>query len=781
MYRVLRLYRSFRQCVSVACFLGFAAGFPWRPAIAQNGPPFFGWEDLYSIDSGNTDTNTSTYVGYSPVPMMWHFDPMISGIPSPRARKTYLWQQQAASATSPTAARVIFAHQDSAVVVGGNAADANDIAATLAWLGTQGYTLDYAFDDFEGQGNGDWANIFNYVNQVRASTVGTSAGIGSYSKFPAPVDLSQPYPNEADHRTENTYYATNAASGAAGLNVAMPASYMAQYYCSHADDAYSWGSSWWSVRSGLSASDQQYLAGFLTYNQLAATTAAYMSPNERAAMFYGPLEEFSVARRNLPAGQRIIPWVSAYIPNAGNDVPPLLPGQAPTQQDNEALLEHLRLRGAHGFYAFGDNEIAAYSGTYSDGTPYSIGSYQSYSADMQATWHGMDWFFSLPTQVGTVTADGPVNLVTFKNAGGSYVDPGGKNGGIEWSAYQRGNRVLALISNLGNADQSPTGTGTGNQGNWQSVIGALNAGLASQPPVVPAGNHLVLQFLTDVAVSDFNAYSLNTVLGASQGWDTSAADFLVTPASGTGDGANRVVSINHGAALAWFSNATTANPGGIGATANDRMMYLFKVFTGWSGSGNASFAPVVGSGAAVPVPSQQNGPTLWAYVGGTSNYWAFGNNYASGGPYHSLNFAPAANTWYSVEMILDPSTSLTTIYAKNLTAGDSGWTLLHFDDTRTQPIEDLVEISAELIAGEENPSLYNGFQIGGSAGAQFDDMSAQLYLYPPSPLSSYSPPPLATPAGDVTGGDGPLPLWALGALGAGLFGAARRRLSGARQ
>jgi hypothetical protein len=761
----------------LAGFLGLASGYLARPAAAQNSPPFFGWESLYSFDSGNPDTNTNSYVGYSPVPMMWHFDPMTNGIPSPRARKTYLWQQQAAAATSPTAARVIFAHQDSAAVVGGNPANANDIANTLAWFGSQGYTLDYAFDDFEGQGTGDWQNIFNFVNQVRSHTVAATVGIGSFSKYPGPVDISQPYPNEADHRTDSSYYATDADNGAAGLNVAMPASYMAQYYCVHADDAYSWGPSWWTARTGLSASDQQYLAGFLTYNQLAATTAAYMSPNERAAMFYGPLEGFSIARRNLPAGQQIIPWVAAYVPNPGNVVTYLLPGQAPTQQDNEALLEHLRLRGAHGFYAFGDNEVPAYSGTYSDGTTYSIGSYQSYSADMEATWHGMDWFFNLPSQVGTVTADAPLNLLTFKNTGGTYVDAGGRNGGIEWSAYQRGNRVLALISNLGNGDQAPTGAGSGNQGSWQSVIGAMNAGLAAQPPVVPAGNHLVLQFLTNVTVSDFNAYSVNTVLGASQGWDASAANFLVTAAAGTGNGGNRVVSIANGPAIAWFANSTTANPGGIGATANDRMMYLFKVYTGWSGSGSAGFAPVVGSGGAVPVPAQQNGPTLWAFVGGTSNYWAFGNNYASGGPYHSLNFAPAANNWYSLEMIVDPSTSLTTIYAKNLTAGDSSWTLLHFDDTRTQAIEDLVEISAELIAGEDSPSLYNGFQIGGSAGAQFDDISAQLYLYPPSPLSSYSPPPLATPADDAgTGGDGPLPLWALGALGAGLLGAARRRL-----
>jgi len=189
---------------------------------------------------------------------------------------------------------------------------------------------------------------------------------------------------------------------------------------------------------------------------------------------------------------------------------------------------------------------------------------------------------------------------------------------------------------------------------------------------------------------------------------------------------------------------------------------------------------VVGTGSGVPVPSQQGGPTLWVFAGGASNYWAFGSNPASGGPYHAVNPVPALNTWYAIQMIVNPATDLATIYVQNLTAGDPGWTLLQFD-SQSMPGANLSSVPAGLLAGEESPSLYNGFQISGSPGAQFDAIGAQLY-YPSSPRSSYVPSGGQAPGGPPSNGsgdggaDGPLPLWAIGALGAGLFGVAARRL-----
>jgi hypothetical protein len=724
-----------KRVAAFACLVGAAWGQAPLMVHAQSAPRLFEWVGMYGSSSGNIDADTNTPAGYSAVPYLWRFDPMTAnGTPSSRARNTYVSQQSGAMANPRSGWRAFFVYQDAAAALGGNPVDANDIANTMAWFQNQNYPIDYAFADFEGYyPDGDWSNTYSLINQVRSRPVGARAAIGNFGWYPGPVNLGADYPSFADRRSVSADYATNAANGMAGLTVAMPVGYGLQAYMIHADDPYSWGPGWWT-NTGLPSS----ALTSLTYNQQAAIGAAYLSPNERAGLFYAPLEQVSSAKRNLPAGQQLIPWVSAY--QSSHGVPALQPGQVPTPQDNEALLEHYRLRGADGFYAFGSDGVPAYTGTYADGSTFAVAPYRAYAADMAATWHSMDWFFDLPTRLGTITADGPLNLCAFKNTGGTYVDPAGRNGGIEWSAYQRGNRILAVISNLGNGAQAATGSGSGNNGNWQSVFKALNANLPAESPIVPAGEHLVVQILSNAPATNFSAYALNTVLGAAHGWHHSAANFVVKQAAGTGHGSNRVVSIANGAAAAWVANSTTANPRGIGVTINDKMVYSFKVFTGWSGSGSASFAPVVGSGSGVPVPVHRNGPTLWVFTGGTSNFWAFGANHASGGPYHSTNFTPAANTWYDVEMIVDPSTNLATIYAKNLTVGNGSWALLQFDDPRTVPVKNATAVPAGLIAGEEGPSLYDGFQISGSAGAQFDDLAAQLYPYPASPLSSVSQP-----------------------------------------
>lgn len=703
-------------------------------ASAQTPPRIFVVVSMYDAGTGNSDADTAISAGFYPVPYLWRFDPTINGIPSPRARRTYLTQQSAASATPRQGWRAFFANQDCARVTGGQPIDANDITATINWFTAQNYPIDYVFADFEGGGgtSADWNNVADLINQLRATTVGAETAVGNFDWFPGNINLGADYPGFADRRLYNSYYLSTAANGMAGLTVAMPVGYLLQAYAIHADDSYSWGPNWWTL-SGLPPSDVSYL----TYNQQAAIGAAYLSPNERAGMFYGPLEQVSLAKRNLPSGQQLIPWVSAYQEKAG--LPALQPAQVPTQTDSEALLEHVRLRGADGFFAFGDDGTAAYTGTYSDGTTFKVASLHAYSADMASTWHSLDWFFALPTQVGTITADRPLNLLTFKNTGGTWNDPQGRNGGIEWSGYQRGNRVLALISNLGNGRQAATGNGTGNQGNWQSVFRALGPDLPATSPVVPPGSHLVVQYLVNPAQATFNGYSVGTVLGAAQGWHTSSANFVVGTANGSGDGGSNVVAIARANSTAWLANSSTANPGGIGATANDAMTYSFRVFTGWSGSGSAAFAPIVGSGSSVPAASQFNGPTLWVFTGGSQNYWAFGSNFVSGGPYHSVNFTPTSNTWYEVQMVVDPSSDTVTVFARNLTTGTGSPTLLKFADTRTQANGLLTTLPANLIGGQESPSLYDGFEISGSAGAQFDDMQAQLYSYPASPQSSYVP------------------------------------------
>ncbi|MEJ0005133.1 MAG: hypothetical protein WDM77_01760 [Steroidobacteraceae bacterium] len=230
---------------------------PSLPALAQSPPLLF--QGLYSPNSGNTDLSSATDPGFNATPVLWHFDPMSNGIPSLRARNTYAWQARRTTINIPSAWRAFYAVQDAAVVAGGNPADAQDIANTLAWFSNQDATLDYVFDDFEGQGTaGDWSNIQNLVNQVRGSVAGANAGIGSYSKYYGSLDLSQPYPYQSDRRLDSRYYASGAANGASGLTVAMPACYPMQYLTNHADDTYSWGQSWWTQRTGFSQRRPDY-------------------------------------------------------------------------------------------------------------------------------------------------------------------------------------------------------------------------------------------------------------------------------------------------------------------------------------------------------------------------------------------------------------------------------------------------------------------------------------------------------------------------------------------
>ncbi|HVP32972.1 MAG TPA: hypothetical protein VMT09_04920 [Steroidobacteraceae bacterium] len=692
-------------------------------AAASSPPPrIFHWVGMYSANSGNSDPDNFTLADYNPVPFLWRYDPTVDGVPSARARFTYEWQQRGATAAPPSAWRAFLVYQDAATVIGGNPADANDIANTLQWLQRQGYPLDYVFADLEGYyPDGDWRNTYALINQVRGTPIGARTRIGNFGWWPGPVNLSADYPKYADHRTVAQQYVMPASNGLAGLTVAMPVAYAMQAYELHADDA-SWGASWWSSAALPSA-----LIGSLTYNQRAAIGRSYLSPNQRAGMFYAPLEQVSLAKRSLPAGHQLIPWVSAF--QSSTQVPALQPGMVPTLEDNEVLLEHLRLRGIDGYYAFGFDQVPVNEGTYADGSELMAPAFRTYVAAMAKTWHAMDWFFALPTEVGAVSADRPLNLLTFKNTGGTYADPGGHSGGIEWSAYQRGNRVLAVVSNLGNGAQAANGTGTGATGNWGSVFVALGSNLPSQSPLIPPGNHLVLQYLTNPVRLSSSGLHRGSTLGRAQGWHSSGGALRVARASGSGDGRATVVAIQGTSTIAWVANAQTANPGGIGGTANDTMVYTCRLYTGWSGEGSASFGPVVGGGSSLPMSEARRGPTVWVTVAGAHGGWGFGRDLTTGAAYSATNSLPAANTWYQIAMRVNPATNQATIYIRDLTNG-GGWVLLQFPGAVTT-------LPAELAPDTNSPSLYDGFGISGPSGAQFDGIGAELYPYPESPASTF--------------------------------------------
>jgi hypothetical protein len=289
----------------------------------------------------------------------------------------------------------------------------------------------------------------------------------------------------------------------------------------------------------------------------------------------------------------------------------------------------------------------------------------------------------------------------------------------------------------------------------------------------------VLQYLTDPALLGFSGFNLGSTLGSTQGWHSSGSTLKVATAAGTGNAGAAVVAITGTSTTAWVANAQTANPGGIGASMNDATVYTCKLYTGWSGNGSASFGPVVGGGSTVPVSTTQQGPTVWATVAGPGSSWGFGTSFGAGAMYTAINAPPAANTWYQLAMIVNPAANQVSIYVQDLTHG-SGWVLLQFSGGVTT-------LPAGLAPGVESPSLYSGFEISGPAGTQFDALGAELYAFPGSPVSTYTPatyfftPNSNPPIGpQVPPTDGPLPDWAFWTLGAGMvalmLGAQARRI-----
>ena len=241
--------------------------------------------------------------------------------------------------------------------------------------------LDFVFDDFESPTRDE--NTLEMVSQVRGHSNPNinNARVGSYAQFPGEVDVSVPFPAQMDRGSagngEHDFYLTS------GLDVAMPNSYHYEYFETHANPLV-WGSN--------------------------------ISPNVRSALFWAPLERLSLAKRNLPAGHLLIPYIGGFEAWDGYDADP------PEIEDLTAEIQHYRLRGADGFSA---------QGSFIDGY-----SHSQHRQDVLASWRELDWLFDLP---GEATI---LNLDTSKLTG------------VEWSGVHKGNHVVIRISNLGNSTMS---------------------------------------------------------------------------------------------------------------------------------------------------------------------------------------------------------------------------------------------------------------------------------------------------------------------------------------
>ena len=172
----------------------------------------------------------------------------------------------------------------------------------------------------------------------------------------------------------------------------------------------------------------------------------YICPNTRAAIFWAPLERFSEAKRNLPEGHRLIPWVAAWIPyeNIAYDCPP------PSRDDCWALIQHLRLRGADGYY----NLCGDWNPNYTDNDDYRM--------DIRDAWKEFDSFM-VDHGVKSI-----INLETDKI------------GGIQLSGVRNVNNIKILISNLSDTAQSV---------NYPAVFN-----LPAASPTVDPGEHLICDY-----------------------------------------------------------------------------------------------------------------------------------------------------------------------------------------------------------------------------------------------------------------------------------------------
>lgn len=660
-------------------------------ANAQTLGKFFDWSNgRLSAPVGDWSKDTAL-PGYSAIPFLWHWEPMaIDGsgeyVPSVPIQDTYRWQQNQGFGA-------FMVHEDSAPIDGSY--DRLAIIKTLQYFKKRSYFLTYVFADFE---TGAWReNTLFMANAVLSSY--PQAKVGNYGSFPGRYDLALAYPVTSVPELSANRTLLAGGNGlddfykSSKLKVAMPDAYAYSFYNVHSNDTWTWTSNWWNNSWNSSA---------LTPNQRATIGKSYMSPNERAALFYAPLERVSLSRRELPSGHELIPYVSGLLNFADYWVQP---SQQPTIADNRASVKHYRLRGASGFYAFDG----------ASGVDYTL-----YRNSVLQAWKELDAFFKLPTTVGSVSSARILNLITNKNSGGTYVDPAGKNGGIEWSGYQRGNRILTLVSNLGNGNQSAL---------WS--LNSINPYLPSKSPSVLKGSHAIFQYLSNPTFDSFESSSPTRQL---KGLEASA--FIQRSSVVTNQG--------NKSALALTTNSTTkkhlwflaAAPGGIYSTdAVDFGASIKVTGTIVTGGTMASYGPVrvVSSqpSTSLLVDPSLEGPDL-SLVGVNSTQMALQirSRRSSGYVFRANNFTVKKDNWYAFKITATGATNSASVWYKDLykihvtkTQPDV-WTRLYFNNTSTSTNENLSTVPLSMTSAATTAN-FNGWQITGQK-SQFDDLFIQL-------------------------------------------------------
>lgn len=262
------------------------------------------------------------------------------------------------------------------------------LQSVIDMLAVNDRMLDYVFSDFEtGDLEQDRLEILEQVRLVRQFDPDLeSTRVAAYPYFPGAVDPSQPFPESVDMADRDSFYHSS------GLNVAMPEAYPYAYLANHAQP------------------------GIWLEN---------VAPNTESALFWAPLEQVSVAARSIvndESGDLLIPWVSGVFEcGKGPHDCPEIPITHPTVDDVLHLVQHLRLRGADGYYllALADSATSEYQNS-------------DFQQDVYDAWHDLDPVFS-------VGAAKVLNLETDKTSG------------VQWSGVVGAEQFYFLFSNLGDS------------------------------------------------------------------------------------------------------------------------------------------------------------------------------------------------------------------------------------------------------------------------------------------------------------------------------------------
>ena len=258
-----------------------------------------------------------------------------------------------------------------------------------------------------------------------------NARIGNYNDWPGDSDAAMIWPTKRDRKSVTQ-------SGADGwdrdafyndyLDVAMPIAYPSEAFSRHSD---------------------------------ASVQGDNTTPNDRAAIFWGPLERVSVAARNLPDGHMLVPWITNYLQQNGGaefyHAPP------PSAEDLRALVQHYRLRGARSFMVWaGDAQFTHHP-------EINLQEFRDLAMD---SWTELDPVFQI------TEAYEFLNLKTDKQSG------------VQWSGLRTDSTAVILVSNLNNEPMS--------------VDLPPMEGLPDTTPLVAPGEHDVFVYDLVPAARDFD-------------------------------------------------------------------------------------------------------------------------------------------------------------------------------------------------------------------------------------------------------------------------------------